>query len=208
MTTIDAPEIRTYCTTLQLRDAQAVGAGRVYRYLEGRAVPFDTWADLGPFMERHAPRSFVKSTREAGKNLPLLMFHDRAAFPVGRAESWKHDDGALTGVWKLADTDDAQRAARAAAEGDFGLSVGFQPIQTEPTRFADHYAPDLGPEHKHWLTRNESRLIEVSLTPVPAYVDAQVTMVRSAFDPAHGMADRPTPQRDAWREYVDTLRSP
>jgi hypothetical protein len=206
---IDAPELRTYVARLELRDAQAVGAGRVYRYLEGRAVPYDEWADLGLFMERHAQRSFLQSTKAgSGKNLPLLMFHDRAAFPVGLAESWKHDDG-LTGVWKLADTDEAQRAARGAADGAFGLSIGFQPIRSEVTKQAQSWAPDLGPEHKDWLTRAESRLLEVSLTPVPAFTGAEVTMVRSAYR----SDDRPggpagTPLLDGWRAELDALRSP
>jgi hypothetical protein len=206
---IDAPELRTYTTTLELRDAQAVGAGRVYRFLEGRAVPYDTWADLGLFMERHAPRSFAQSTKAgSGKNLPLLVFHDRTSYPVGRADSWTHDDGGLSGVWRLSDSDDAQRAAREAADGGLGLSIGFQPIRSDVTKQAATWAPDLGPEHKDWITRSESRLLEVSLTPVPAYTDSVVTMVRSAFDPDR----RPTvdvahPLLDSWRATVDGLRS-
>jgi hypothetical protein len=205
--TVEATEQRTYSTLLQLRETQAVGAGR-YRYLEGRAVPYDVWADLGLFMERHAPRSFAKSTKEAGKNLPLLMFHDRAAFPIGRAETWAHEDDGLRGVWRLSDSADAQRAAREAADGGLSLSVGFQPIRSQITQQAQTWAPDLGPDHKDWLTREESRLVEVSLTPTPAYVGAEVTMVRSAFDPAARAAvPVETPALDAWRADLDRLRS-
>ena len=83
----DAPEQRsTYGYALELRDAQAVGAGRMYRYLEGRAVPYGEWSNMGEFMEQHAPRSFVQSTKAGtGRKLPLLPFHRRDGYPVGIA---------------------------------------------------------------------------------------------------------------------------
>jgi hypothetical protein len=94
-----APESRTYGTRLELVDTELTG--KPYRYLEGRAVPYDTWGDVGMFMERHAGDSFKHSTSGgAGKKLPLMLFHDRARIPVGVAEKWTHDDG-LTGVWRL-----------------------------------------------------------------------------------------------------------
>ena len=160
---------------LMLRDVQAVG--RPYRYLEGRAVPYDTWADIGFFMEAHAARSFMKSTKEAAKNAPLLLFHDNKAWPAGHAESWTHDDG-LSGVWRLNDTAEAQRAAAMAESGDLvGLSIGFQPIRSD-WELVEDWAPDLGPEHKDRVVRTESRLLEVSLTPTPAFAEAQVSAVR------------------------------
>jgi HK97 family phage prohead protease len=208
MKTTEAPELRTYATVLELRDAEGAGAGRVYRHLEGRAVPYNTWTDMGLFMERHAARSFEASTKGGtGRGLPLLMFHERAAFPVGVAEKWQHDDDAMYGRWRLADTDEAQRAARAAADGQFGLSVGYQPIHSDVTKRAKDWAPELGPEHKDWITRNESRLIEVSLTPIPAFDAAEVLMVRSAYQHEHDGAGEASPGADAWRAVVDGLRS-
>jgi phage head maturation protease len=64
------------------------------------------------------------------------------------------------------------------------------------------------------VTRLESRLIEVSLTPTPAYSDAAVTLVRSALAEGarHNEAltraavARPTTEADAWRDVVDRLR--
>src|SRR5215472_9321237 len=100
----------------EIRDVQAVG--RPYRYLEGRAVPYGVWADVGPFMEQHAPRSFLRSTRgRSGQpGLPLLLMHnaeDLGAI-VGHAEKWTHEDDGLLGLWKLADGSNAQRAAQMA----------------------------------------------------------------------------------------------
>ena len=178
----EIPEERQFVVGLELRDAQAVGAAGRYRFLEGVAVPYDTWADIGPFVEQHAGGSFARSTRGAGKNLPLLLFHDNRKWPVGHAEAGSHDGG-LRGVWRLNDTDDAQTAAKLAEAGDLrGMSIGFQPNQSkwEP-KSADDWNPDLGPDHKDRVTRLESRLLEVSLTPTPAFADAQVALVRTAF---------------------------
>jgi HK97 family phage prohead protease len=179
----DIPEERQFAVGLELRDAQAVGAAGRYRFLEGVAVPYDVWADIGPFVEQHASGSFERSTRGAGKNLPLLLFHDNRKWPVGHAEKWSHDAGGLAGLWRLNDTDDAQTAAQLAEAGDLrGMSIGFQPNKSKwDPRSADDWNPDLGPEHKDRVTRLESRLLEVSLTPTPAFPDAQVACVRTAF---------------------------
>ena len=63
MTTTHAPEVRAFATALVIREVQAVGAGRAPRFLEGRAVPFNTWADLRWFREQHTPESFKRSTQ-------------------------------------------------------------------------------------------------------------------------------------------------
>ena len=178
----EIPEERGFAVALELRDAQAVGAAGRYKFLEGVAVPYDTWADIGPFVEQHAAGSFSRSTKGAGKNLPLLLFHDNRKWPVGHAERWSHDRG-LAGVWRLNDTDDAQTAAQLAEAGDLrGLSIGFAPIQSQwDPRSQSDWNPDLGPDHKDRVTRIESRLLEVSLTPTPAFADAQVSLVRTAY---------------------------
>ena len=202
-----APEARTYVTHLQVRDVQAVG--RPYQWLEGRAVPYDTFADIGYFLEQHAAGSFTKSTKAGtGKGLPLLLFHDNRSFPIGKADSWRHDDGGMDGVWKLNDSAQAQRAARAADDGELvGLSVGFQPIRSD-WEYVEDWNPDLGPEHMDRCTRIESRLIEVSMTPTPAFSDAGVTLVRTAFSLANRAAMRTKPpQVQAWRDYLEQVRS-
>ena len=196
----DIPEERGFTVALEIRDAQAVGAAGRYRFLEGLAVPYDTWADIGPFVERHRAGSFLRSTKGAGKNLPLLLFHDNRKWPIGHAEKWSHDGG-LTGLWRLNDTNDAQTAAQLAEAGDLrGMSIGFQPDKSEwDPRGADDWNPDLGPEHKDRVTRLESRLLEVSLTPTPAFADAQVACVRTAFT-RDGRREI-----DAWIEIRDRL---
>jgi hypothetical protein len=207
---MDPNEIRTYATVLELRDAQAVGASGPYKYLEGRAVPYDTWGDVGWFLEQHAADSFKQSTRAgSGQRLPLLLFHDNRSFPIGSADKWTHDGG-LTGVWRLNDSEDAQRAAKMANDGDLrGMSVGFQPIRSA-WDYVEDWAPELGPEHKDRVTRQESRLLEVSLTPTPVFTDAEVVLVRSALAVDSRAEGAPEPKKsdvEAWREVVDGLRS-
>ena len=208
--TIHAPEARTFVTALEIRDVQAVGAGKQARFLEGVAVPFDRWADLGWFLELHAPDSFKRSTKSnAGQGLPLLLFHDHRSFPIGHAESWTHDD-ALRGVWRLNDSPEAQRAAEAADAGDLrGMSIGFQPKDSQ-WEYVEDWNPDLGADHKDRVTRKESRLLEVSLTPTPAFEDAAVSCVRTSFDLATRSAmarNKGDAELNAWRGIRDALGS-
>lgn len=200
-------EERAMTTSLELREVEVTG--RPARYLEGRAVPYDTWADLSWFRERHAPDSFKKSTTGgSGKKLPLLLFHDNRSFPIGHADSWKHDDG-LRGVWKLSGSPEADRAADAAAAGDLlGLSVGFMPVRSD-WEYVEDWDPDRGPEHKDKVTRLESRLLEVSMTPTPAFADAEVTLVRTAFNVevrAARAREHRVSETDAWKAWVDGVR--
>src|SRR5215831_20956131 len=70
-------EVRIVRANVELRDVDAVGTGPPYRYIEGRAVPFNTWADVGPYLEQHAVGSFERSTKGgSGRSLPLLPWHD------------------------------------------------------------------------------------------------------------------------------------
>lgn len=207
---MNANEQREYTTTLQLRDVEA--GKHPWRYIEGQAVPYNVWQDVGPFVERHAQDSFKRSTNGgAGKSAPLLLFHDNARMPVGHAYRWSHDGG-LHGIWKLNESDDAQRAAEMANAGDLvGLSVGFMDAEAPEWDFRewDEWNPALGPEHKDKVTRKASRLIEVSLTPTPAFSDAGVSTVRTTYSVEVREAYCPRPERavDAWRAELDRLRS-
>jgi|SRR5215471_6961429 len=211
-----APEQRMYRMRLELRDVDPTGRPGRYTFIEGNAVPYGVFADLGPFLEAHAPDSFAQSTRAGtGKGLPLLLFHDQRSFPIGKSEQWKHEGGFLRGVWRLNDAPRSQEAAQAAADGDLvGMSVGFVPMRSSVERCEDwsgrDWNPELGPEHKDRWTREESRLVETSLTPAPVYQDAEVTRVRS-FDVYEERSTyqggRRFPDVEAWRDYLQELRS-
>jgi HK97 family phage prohead protease len=199
--TIEAPERRVFEAPLQLRDTQLVG--KPYKFLEGRAVPYDEWASLGWFLEQHQRGSLdLTTTAGTGKALPLLLFHNNRAWPVGHAESWTSPEDGLHGVWRLNDTADAQQAASLCAAGDLcSLSIGFSPIRSA-WEYVDDWNPELGPDHMDRVTRLESRLLEVSLTPTPAFAGAEVSMVRTA--------ERPRPRglsrADGWKRELEKLR--
>lgn len=193
----DPTELREYTVApLELRDVQAVGAGRAYRYIEGRAVPYDTWAEFDWFHEQHRRGSFKRST-DQHPHVALQLFHDNRRMPIGHAESWRHGDDGLTGVWRLNDTADAQLAAELAERGDLtGLSVGFQDKAEPLLERSDS-------DDKMWITRVQSRLVEVSMTATPAFAEAGVTMVRTAYP-------RPAPperEADRWRRIYHDLMS-
>lgn len=200
----DVREVRVYAA--ELREVQAVG--KPYRYLEGRAVPYNTWQDVGPFMENHAEGSFAHSTNGgSGRSLPLIIGHDPHDLDniVGHAERWSHDATGCYGVWKLNDSRRAQQAAGLATSGDLtGLSIGFQEVRAEPVRKPKGAA---GSVDKPWILRTESRMLETSLTPVPAFPDAGVLLVRSMFDPETFVTEpEPTPELDWWRARLVELQ--
>lgn len=202
--TLTAPEVRTF-RGLELRDTDTTESGS---YLEGRAVPYGTWQDVGWYMEMIRKGAFAKSIREAARKLPLLLWHDSRSFPVGVSEKWTESDDGLDVVWRLDTSDMAQEAARLAREGMLtGLSVGFIGISAERT-----YDEDTGVS---WVERTEARLLEVSLTPTPAYAGAKVALVRSRERHINGSREadpvvrprRRSAEVDALRAYLDRITS-
>ena len=160
-------------------------------------------------METFAVGAFEKSIGEAARALPLLMFHDARTWPIGAARDWDSHGKGLDGVWDLDDSTEAQRAAQLADKGYLtGMSVGFQPIRSDYDMVED-WAPELGPDHMDKVTRLEARLVEVSLTPTPAYAGAVVDMVRSAtrIPGRAAPAGQRRRETDAWREYVTQVRA-
>lgn len=205
--TLRAPEVRTN-SVLEFRAAEKSESGR---FLEGIAVPFNTWANIGWFMEQHQAGSFARSITEAAERLPLLLWHDNRSFPVGVSHEWRDGDDHLGVVWKLDGSEEANRAADLAESGMLtGLSIGFAPIRSswEYVKLED-WDPDLGPDHMDRVTRLESRLLEVSLTPTPAFAGAQVQLVRSR-EASKGKRGEPgrRPRLERAREQLEALRRP
>jgi len=203
MVSLAAPEVRTFAA-LDFREVDATDSGR---FLEGRAVPYNRWADIGWFRERFVPGSFKRSIKGAASKLPLLLWHDNRTFPIGVSHEWRDNDAGLDVVWRL-DTDDerAVEAARKAREGMLtGLSIGFAPIEKLGTngrgeRVDLNNVVEVDDMGIMSITRHEARLLEVSLTPTPAYAGAQVSLVRSrAGRPG---ARRRSVELDAWRQYL------
>lgn len=199
MATLHAPEVRTY-PALEFRDVQQSESGR---YLEGRAVPYGQFTDVGWYMEQMVQGVFAKSIREAARGLPLLVWHNNQTFPIGVSESWKDGSDGLDGVWRIDTKDDlANEAARKASEGFMvGMSVGFAPIDDDPNATTI----ELDADGLMWVTRNEARLLETSLTPTPAYAGAQVQLVRSRMTRENG-GRRRSAEIDALRDYLASVK--
>lgn len=201
--------------TLTMPEARLIGGLEIrevdttddLNWLEGMAVPYGRWANIGFFLESFAPGSLGKSIKEAARALPINLFHNNMTFPIGSASSWTEEAGGLRGVWKLDGSSEAQRAARAAKDGHMtGLSIEFQPIRSDWS-FVDEWNPDLGPEGLDRVTRTEARLGAVALVPTPAYVEAGVTLVRAAPPARRGGPNRSaTPALDAARKMLEELR--
>lgn len=204
-----ASEVRTFSAPLQVRDVDSH-----LRELSGRAVPYGVKQNVGWYVESWRRGVFGKSIRESAQRLPLLLWHDSKAFPVGVAREWDDTAQGLDGLWQLADTELAQHAARQARDGFLtGLSVGFQ-LMPNGSRWTlvsdDAWDPAAGVVDE--VERVEARLLETSLTPTPAFAGAQVTLVRSLDVPSAARArwkglGRPA-ELQQWRQVLDELRLP
>ena len=200
-----APEVRTY-PAQRLRVVE-VETNAALSELHGRAVPYGQWTDVGWYEESIRAGAFRKSIRESARSLPLLLWHDNESWPIGAVASWADGDDGLDGVWRLDDDERAQRAAKLARDGFLtGLSVGFQPMPSgSHWELVDDDAWERGERDR--VERSEARLLEVSLTPTPAYAGASVSLVRSADKPHAARASRSRTELDHWRTVLDELRS-
>lgn len=171
--------------------------GQLLTRITGRALPYSTPTliqappPFGEFTEEFAPGAFADSLRTAS-NLPLLVQHDPFAI-VGVAAAWDDRPDGLYGDWRVDSGADAQESARLVEAGMLPfLSVRFM-------------ADDADPAQSRWSVRNglrhverlRARLVEVSLTVVPAYPTATVTEIRSAASQADAAA------RDVYRLALD-----
>jgi HK97 family phage prohead protease len=200
--------------------------GERFHHLQGRAVPYNVYADVGLFLERHHRDSLTDSLARTWR-LPLLAFHQNTGMPLGVAEEWETRSDGLWGRWKIGTSAVAQEAASWAREGGLALSIGFQAIRSE-WEFTEQFDPLRGPDFMDRVTRLESRLLEVSLTPTPAFVDAIVDQVEAtSLDgsdrsliaqyrhwltrhqrPSHHMSRRTTPLRQSPLEPVPPAAEP
>lgn len=194
---------------VQLREVETTES---YSMIKGLAVPYDEFTNIGWFLEAFAPKSLGKSIREAGRDLPLNIFHESHMFPIGAASEWTEKATGLEGVWRIdTEAEIAQNAARLANEGMLtGLSIEFVPIRSEWEE-PKVWDPSAGPEFMDRVTRVEARLVATGLVQAPAYVSAGVALVRSAD--ARRVIEQQrsersgTPVLDAMRARTEQLRA-
>lgn len=143
---------------LEIRETSTDGA---IGYIYGRAVPYGDPTMIGGVREQFAAGAFDEGD-VIGK--PLNWRHNEPIGVIRSAES--KPDGLYIGA-DILDTAlgrDAATLTRGSAVK--GLSVGFMPTDSEwdSTRTS--------------VTHNRASLAEVSLTPMPAYANAGVSVVR------------------------------
>jgi len=162
----------------------AVVGDRLLTTITGRAVPYGSPTDVGPFVETIRRGCFADSLRVT-PNLPLHLLHTDhtpaagvTPLPVGVSVRWidKHDG--LYGEWKLDSSPEAQEAGRLVKAGMLrGLSLRFHSdVGGSVWSFRN------GRDH---VTRNRARLVSVSLVSVPAYPTSVVSEIR-ALDQGRG----------------------
>ena len=125
--------------------------------IEGRAVPFGDVIDLGWSGSEVFDPDCVFDNLD---NVKLTLDHDHV---IGRAQGFEvHDDG-LHMTARISDTSEGRDIAQMIRDGALdSLSVGF---------IAEHDEYDQGGV----THRKQVRLIEVAVTGMPAYANAQIT---------------------------------
>ena len=136
-------------------DSDIVGSGH------GMAVPYGTETNIGGMRESFAAGSFNLDD-VIGK--PLAYRHGE---PVGRITGAENREDGLYIDFDIVDTAQGRDAAVLARTGTIkGLSVGFNPVKSAFNRAKDA------------IQHTAANLLEVSLTPYPAYSDAGISSIR------------------------------
>lgn len=154
--------------TMQIREyaarAAALEGGRT---ITGLAVPYETPTQLAPgFYEKIARGAVDLTTR------PALFY--RHGEPIGVVTDLVETDQGLEITARISDTRQGCDAATLAADGAItALSIGF---------FEREYI-DSQDENGTTRTQTSIDLREVSLVPIPAYDQAQITSVRERKEP-------------------------
>lgn len=184
-------EFRTFEIPCEVRASQ--------RIIEA-VIPYGIPADInGSFMETLKPGTFARSARERGDRIPVLFGHQHELPPVGKTDRLDESTSGLATFLRIAKTDRGDEVLSLAAEGMMpGISPAFQ-------------VPDGGDtwtDNGRTRVIREAKLIEISLTPWPAYPEAKVLAVRSTMtvDEAEALLNPATPALEVGRSITLALR--
>ena len=147
-------------------DGDVVGTGH------GMAVPYGVETMIGGVRESFAPESFDLDN-VIGK--PLAYRHGE---PVGKITGAENREDGLYIDFDIVSTAQGRDAAVLARTGTIkGLSVGFNPIKSAMNRAKDA------------IQHTTANLLEVSLTPYPAYATAGVSSIREEEEEGETMSE-------------------
>jgi len=148
------------------QDGDIVGSGH------GMAVPYGSETMIGGVRESFAPGSF-DLTNVIGK--PLAYRHGE---PVGKITGAENREDGLYIDFEIVDTALGRDAAVLARTSTIkGLSVGFNPVKSIMSKARDA------------IQHTAANLLEVSLTPYPAYSTAGVSAIREEEEGATTMLE-------------------
>lgn len=158
----------------------------------GRAVPYGDPTNLGGVEESFAREAFDPAD-VIGK--PLAYRHDQ---PVGIITGAENREDGLYIDFQIGNTTLGRDAATLARMGaSKGLSVGFQPVESAWAKTRDK------------VQHTKARLLEVSLTPYPAYATAGVADIREEQNMSESMDTQPEVQASVdneAREQIAVIR--
>lgn len=158
----------------------------------GRAVPYGDSIQLGGVTESFARDAFDPAD-VIGK--PLAYRHDQPVGIITKAEN--REDG-LYIDFEIGNTTLGRDAATLARMGaSKGLSVGFNPVESAWSKTRDK------------VQHLKARLLEVSLTPYPAYAAAGVSDIREGEQMSESMDTAPEVQASVdseAREQIAAIR--
>lgn len=161
--------------------ATADGDGRT---LTGLAVPYDTPTEIVPGWTEIIARGAIDLTAR-----PSLFY--RHGEPIGVVTDMTDTADGLEITARISDTAQGRDAATLVADGAItALSIGFFEREWEDKETQDGFT----------RTQTKIDLREISLVPIPAYDDAQITSIRHH----HNQVKEPSPMTDSiTRAQVD-----
>lgn len=162
-----------------LGEADLDAIGEKFVSLTARVVPYGQAEQVGLYVEEMSFGVFAESIA-TNPRVPLLWGHDRDQLPIGVASpsGWREAADGLYGKFTLSGTAWAQVIASEVRNlpGAFGVSVSFIP-EVSAWSFASTWDPDT--DNLDRVVRQRARLLEVSVTPTPAYRGAVITEVEA-----------------------------
>lgn len=152
-------------------ELRAVGDGETGPRIEGLAVPYGVWTDIGPFRERVAPGAFREYLANPANDVVYNYGHDRNAILGRRASGTlevRDDDQGVHVSLELPDTTQGRDLAVMIRRGDIaGHSIEF-------TTAADEWRQ--GDDGRDERTVVKGGLPGVALVGQPAYPTTTAAM--------------------------------